>query len=889
MPPIQNLRTLAFRLAPEVTELPFSYQSLAFPAGWSAIVGDLAAAVKRHRPTQYGPQTKALKQLALGLFPQLISAEDYPQPGATWLYSKSRIKPEDLQLIFSTWIGAQYEALGLQLPADVNKQLHDEPLIWSEETRDLAGVTTNRWGTAILTFKKSFDLIPELLADALSHRGVVFDYHSQPLEFRRAPSAGSGVELISWAPLFFKNCAYSIYFKFTLQTVPFQPFPVIYCDMGIRRWVSAAGARLSRGDHSVYLLTQLAGVEADRHTQRFQMTSVRRKRLKNDSGEGDEQPSWQTAWDELLPELFADIYPPHRLPSAEDLTREPLAFLGRRDLSAAIVVNNTMPAYQHSVRHGLTPVNRSYLAEQLAERLRPLGFIHTAAPQRVRAKAVFSTRNVFFPPPNQTRAEAKSQAAGVRREVAKATGGSVRFEMWHQSTTVLEALVDEVCQTFALKHPGREFQRHKHCAWKTRELNIELQAYPLGDLANELKDAKRDRRRALWRRAEEVVTRVQGEASGFTQPGAPPVAAFVELADAKNFKDGDPKDALRAGFAEAGRVTQFITPLEEELTHRAKMSLLDLLRQLGVQSGLPLPSKKLFRRQMNYAAVWLYKPNEKGRLYLPMMLWVAADGSNVRATANGLGEFLPYPEFLKRLAVRGATRYLTHAERGRVPILIRQWLDEVRGDSDLLLLAHSQSTRGVWNWLQDGLITVDSLTFGGEQLTPVAEWPGMRVVRVRDSDSSETPESFAQKERAEGESHEDSISFTQGLFELGGRVFYSMTGKPKQRIKLSRKASKLRNPDLQAWNARIVELTVACMQEGDDASRLAMLAHRLREAAVHYDDPMRLPLPLHLLIAAKQYAQIGAVGDPQERGRATSTSAANAAGSFQGGPVHSRR
>jgi hypothetical protein len=877
MLPIQKLRTLAFRLAAEQTELPFSYQSLPFPAGWSAIIDDLSAAVKKHRPSQYGPRVKALKQLALALFPQLITVEDYPRANANWLCSTARIEAEHLQLIFSTWISAGYNSLGLQLPQDLSKALYDEPLIWSEETHDLAGVAANKWDTASLTFNRSFDLIPELLADALSRRGVVFDYHSQPLEFRRAPSAGNGVELISWAPLKFKDCAYSIFFKFSLQTVPFQPFPVLYCDMGIRRWVSAPNARLRGGDHSVYLLTRLAGVEAASHTQRFQMASVRRKNLKNGSVQGDEQASWQTVWDDLLPELFTAIYPPHRLPTAEDITREPLTYINRKDLSAAIVVNNMMPAYQHSVRHGLTPVNRSHLTAQLAEKLKPLGFIHVVAPHRVAGKAVSSTRNLFFPPPKQTKKEVKDQAAEVRRAVAKATGGNVRFELWYQSSTVLAALADAVSQTFSVKNLGNEFRRKKHWEWKTPELSVELQVYPLGDLANELEGVKKDERRAFWRRAEEVVNRVGSETSGLSSLGTEPIPAFIELADASSFKSGDPKESLRAGFAEAGRVTQFITPLEEDLNHRAKMSLLDLLRQLGVQSGLPLPSKKVFPGKVSYVAVWLYKPYENAKRYLPMMLWMAADGSEVRATASGLNEFLPYPQFLRRLTERGATKYITHTERGRVPILIRQWLDEIRDDSDLLLLAHSQNTRGAWNWLQDGRIAKDHLAFvNGEQLTPVSEWAGVRVVRVRDSGSSETPESFAQRDRAEGESHEDTISFTQGLFQSGDRVFYSMTGKPKQRIKLSRKASKSRNPDLQAWNARIVELTVACMQQGDESWHWAMLAHRLREAAVHYDDPMTLPLPLHLLITAKQYAQIGANAASQETTRSVGVSATRA-------------
>jgi hypothetical protein len=132
----------------------------------------------------------------------------------------------------------------------------------------------------------------------------------------------------------------------------------------------------------------------------------------------------------------------------------------------------------------------------------------------------------------------------------------------------------------------------------------------------------------------------------------------------------------------------------------------------------------------------------------------------------------------------------------------------------------------------------------------------VRVVRVRDSVRSETPECFAQRELLEGMSREAATAFSQGLFQVGERVFYSLGRKPKQRKNLSPKASKAQNLSLQAWNPRIVEFTVARKCEGDDPLRLAMLGHKLREAAVHTDDPMTLPLPLTLLEAAAEYAAV---------------------------------
>lgn len=513
------------------------------------------------------------------------------------------------------------------------------------------------------------------------------------------------------------------------------------------------------------------------------------------------------------------------------------------------------------MQQGLTPLDRSFLSDQIAEHLKQkFNLIYVDAPQRLNGKAVSLNKNVFFPSSKQKKKEAKKIASTQREALAKTVGNEMRFEIWYQSTTLRDTLVSNIIQTFGLKKQGKEFKTGGHYSCSTPDISIEVQTYPLGELVNPLDTSSlKERPQAILRRADEVV-RAVGKAAPKVQDGGLPIAAFVELAAAGEFKEeSDPKTALRAGFAKAGRITQFITPGEDELAHRAKMSLLDLLRQMGVQSGLPQCLPVVFPRPVSYAAVWLYKPSEEGKRFLPMMLHMSGDGEIVRATASGLGKFLPYPEFLRQLAERGKVKTLGFQDKNKVPGLLKQWLTEIHDGSDLLLLTHAQNTREAWGWLANSQLAIDRLAFGyNDPSRSISEWPGLRVVRVRDSKSSETPESFAEKDDGDEKiSREEKMSFTQGLFKAGERVFHSLTGKPKQRMNLSRKASKATNPDLQAWNARIVELTVACIQEGDESWHWAMLAHRLRQAAVHSDDPMTLPLPLYLLSIAKQYAEIG--------------------------------
>lgn len=115
----------------------------------------------------------------------------------------------------------------------------------------------------------------------------------------------------------------------------------------------------------------------------------------------------------------------------------------------------------------------------------------------------------------------------------------------------------------------------------------------------------------------------------------------------------------------------------------------------------------------------------------------------------------------------------------------------------------------------------------------------------------------------------DGNGFSEGIFQMGERVFASTYNTPKQ-FKLNRDLSKAstwttRNrktkeekshppsPDVYYWNPGLVELTVACVQPEDNPSLWAALAHELRHIALHHDEPLKLPLPLHLAKLIEDY------------------------------------
>ena len=243
----EELRTLAFRLDDTVKTLPFTFYQLHFPEEWKRVLRELQAEAIGRDSNSIRLPMATLNAVLRALVPDLIyiaydadKKEQNPLSPRPWLYSETEIDPEALIIIIHSWIRVAFSKAPSESRQAALASIRAKDLVWLRELVDLAQWTMRENGTAAPTRGDTFVLLPHLVAAKLSELGVSLAYGAEQLHFRRAPlsSGKQGAELVSWPPIAYestkKRWYYSIIITFTVQTVPFQPYPVMYCEIGVR-------------------------------------------------------------------------------------------------------------------------------------------------------------------------------------------------------------------------------------------------------------------------------------------------------------------------------------------------------------------------------------------------------------------------------------------------------------------------------------------------------------------------------------------------------------------------------------------------------------------------------------------------------------------------------
>ncbi len=842
-----SLRTLSFRLSPDVARLPHQLATVEFPEHWKAPLRELATN-GRHNPVQTSVPIASLNKAIRALVPDLvyISKKAHLSGPQTWLHSAHPVDPSALHLIVHAWVRTAFPDTPRR--AQFLSELRPDALRWQPQELDLAAWNQAPNGTAA-SGDDAFVLLPDFLAAQLSDLGVTFQLGSHSLRFRRAPvpPGGKGAELISWPPQEFSNNRgrwfWSVSMTIKVQTVPFQSFPVIHFDLGMHRWMSKR-FRLPKGETSVYLLTSVPWIQGLHHSQSFQVAPLGSRHAQPQSGE---TPEWRATWgkNSCLTTILDALHPSHKFPDPQALVDDPASALCQETTPNAAIAYHTRMRANHEAGTGLMPGDRSRFAEQIARTLAP-HFEFTAAPTRKKFPSSTVTSPFLEKEPTDETCRARRQAVG------DAVGGHLTLEIWYQSTNLRDALIQEVSAMFDFPLPTS-----LPGTLSKPELQLTIRAQSLGGLGDVLDSGTKPRSNpaglppAIAARIKHVCETVP--------PPLGPTGALIELGGAGAFNTGeDPKDALRLAFARAGRITQFITPPTEEeddtaLSNRVLNSVRDLMRQTGPRIEYPhvagLPSN------LNYVGIWLINQNHtttgRGPMRMPVMVHIATGTGEIRATAPGLNGWLPYDQALLAMGQRKGQSL----QSNRVVAWVDDCVKNVPALGDTLLLCHAQNMRQFWKWLGNTRLTRDAIGFVNEAPKPIESRRGLRIVRIRDGD--ETPQWYAAENQVPG--------FSRGLFQMGERVYASTHGNPPQ-FTTSPKASKFSSwttakphdpaPNIQAWNPGLFELTVVSLQPEDRETPYlwAALTHKLRDAAMHYGYATALPWPLHLAKQMEEYA-----------------------------------
>ena len=389
------------------------------------------------------------------------------------------------------------------------------------------------------------------------------------------------------------------------------------------------------------------------------------------------------------------------------------------------------------------------------------------------------------------------------------------------------------------------------------------------DLSPEFKPKSTEREKAINKRRREVAALVQPVQSKL--PGK--VGVWFELYDKKYWKFverndegkenenkyklahwGDPKRAIRLGFADERLVSQFITPKPKSYCQKAICSFIDLLRSLGVRmapSDITLPHVDT-DTPINEVGLWLVNRTSETSAdakpqTIPIIVKMSSLTAEITAIFPGLESWIPYDEALTRINKEGKGFTNDDKSKAKIRTFIQQTLNkkELRGKPTLLYCL-AQNIRQQWTWLQDRQISVEGLSFAERDQPVFEEFPGLRVIRLRSGD--ETSEWF-------GMDGEKISGFITGLFRNldNDRVFFSLGNKSSTMSDIANNLSRIEQPEKSWRHPSLVEIAIGYYQDDDKDNLLdlAAIAHESRHGVLQYEDFLEVPRVLHY---AKQMA-----------------------------------
>lgn len=898
------LQTASFAPRAGANAFTADYETLSFPVAWREPILQLYRSTKpdgQREKIQRVP-IRRLNAVMRAVLPDVLTVDRTASFDATqpWLYAGAALSDEVLDNLIQAWLWdmnptPEAYARFRQTVAELDQS---RPA-WVSKSVDLLAQEVSPGGTSTPA-SASYRLLPDWVAAAIADLPP-YEHCGERISFVRvATDPRDGAELMSWPPLEhsqktrgggIRTSYYSAVIRVSLRTIPFDEVPRVHLSLSVRRWTNGS-VWLPQGlSASVYLKTQSPFLREADPPARFAVAGLRwSKELR------------RVAWTHGEPTgLLERLSALKNLPSAELLQKESDAWQQGRDGLTAAVVHHTRMGW-HPVRAGLMPAERRRVLEWAAQALEP-AFEPMAELHRSQAKPQLPIRQQ-----EKRRSVPKTAADDERAAIADENDAIDARNARSLRTAVSAAVSDEKLTVLMLHQPGAIRERltaaveasldlHDHrvptdselACWTAPDLTLDLHFQPLGSLGAPLGEkeklrTKADHDAALAARRRETAAFVKSLSE---RHGISPALIIVELEGLDRFTGRtDPKFALRAGCAEAGAVTQFVRPeseAPEDAEFRATAAWLDGLRQVGVRL---VPEHSLgtsIPENLNQVALWLVKRRVDGPTnrpqFTPIAVMLRPQENRILARTADMDEWVPYPKLLTSLvgAVRSADLASEEQQIEAVAIFLRKLFYGLKG-APTLFVAHAQNLRSRWPWLQNSGLVPDHLQFGNGPLQRMAlHGRHLRLARVATAARDETPQWWAPSEHGAG--------ISKGLWQSPDedefrRVFYSTVDKGNHTVGVN--VSKLTHhvasngksridPPAAAWNPGLLELTMACLQPGDDPTAWAMYLHQQRFAE-DYRDSLGLPLVLHLAKLTSHYA-LPYDDEPDDEGVDTSLAA----------------
>lgn len=823
----KNIYPLAYTLQPNLHRQLYY---LGFPPTWKSELLSIARANNPRFKDEYGLPTNSLKKMVdawvegiISLAPLKLSSHD-----ERWLASCHPFSDKDIDLlcgIIQTWVTATYvshprASISVKQSARAFCSKISPGAMAALRGQDEVCLTRED-GTVS---DEAFGALPLLAVDRLLGQTVDVGGHKLRL-------CHCGKNQLMSEPITDPRSQhrFSYVFDLSVQTTPPRRHALLLCQMSIRRWIFDRTGDPEKRETQCMFLKDAINVHIRVSDKKYCQVPIAYDWAKRAIGWRDQDRKCYELWG----------YTP--LQDAGHV----LNFPGNLGDAYLLPYKNGMNYYVCSkIGPGVPMIDKVTLYQQLGHHLSDLigvSPVATRMPRKKRTLPILANPGEY--------------------------GSCEQFRQWVRQWTDTDKLVFELYGLWndpihrvlldAVEQKVKDdFGDNK----LTSCMEITVLHCEIGDMANALSDDEKSTHLQHSAKIKDsLVAATEMTGCIFVLPGAD---SF--------FKMGDPKQAIRNGFARTGRVVQFITPDESDaVPHKVKSAVHDLYRQLG------LPTLLNSDKSIQYCppcigmhvCTQVHGIAGKGR-FLPVYVTVDIAARKVRVQCDAFSRReVSYREACLEMAELFWKNDLERrcVDTSRSPV--KQKLIELKNmyptpDRGVLFTVVSDGdSRALWSGISDKELSAYAMTEdyqpeminAGMQKAPFPvslRDTGVRIIRIRYN--QEVPDYYTERSQTTGKDVTKYAS-ASGVFEYE-KVFWSIGPKPPDRPYTdSLSHSKIDHPEELHAEKDMIELYPVLLQGGDDPCDAIYYVNELRRAPIQYNKTATLPLPLHLAKALTEY------------------------------------
>lgn len=687
----------------------------------------------------------------------------------------------------------------------------------------------------------AFDVWPRYFAHRLNGMTYEWEDRGRIIKgklFASLPALQKGkVRLLSWPPYGKKN-NWSYQVKISLQTIPEDGYPYLYIHPQTLRL--AENTFLRNRDSKISLILGIKD-KTGKYLCFAEWSGVPISRMKD--------------WSPFSKEIGSLFQWEQEMPSYQSFREQPLSHVQGIDFSV-FALHSSNIVREHSVKSGLSPIERYQLANQVKKSLVDnWNCFSKSWPQREKIelpnhRKMLSIKNFSLP----------DTFLLIRLNKEDKT--------WQEemiSTLQKELKLEFRKGKYLRKKSGNEIQEIQIKTASAEEFfganpyHIENHQFHTEEIYKEEMHNEQARRKFAEKISERVTNRFPDIEDGR-------IFAFIELPNKDDFQLGqDPKHILRQELAKKGILNQFITPPDPSITSdnnkeskeyktfssRCKNGVLDMLRQMGVvkwkiDSILPVPTACV--------GIHLMKESQSKARVIPLL--TAVFGHQVYTYLDQKAGWLPYPKAMIDLVRQGTDQWRIH--RDSVAIFIHQAIKQLRrkfSPEHIILYGVAENLRTYIPWLQNSAITNDRVWLSKDIFLD----QDVSFVRLR-GEGDEALEWVAYGQELGKENSLDAplpACLQTHLVAWSDRLFLGVAKRPDTARSMGNYVyhMKIDRENVYYRKETAVEIYIpVCNEKIISPRELAVFTHHFRQrASIQYKDYLFAPLPLHLSVLLEEY------------------------------------